>query len=382
MKAPGGHGHLVGASSRGENLKTVREIIPPFHVMQEKLGRAPLPSSPTRPSAKAPSKPGAPVAALAPEQGASEALAIQEAINSMWAPAGEASIEIEVPPSGVRLSEPSFPNAAHAHAAHAAHAARAARAAHAPPAAQAIYTPEARVTAIVTPAADGVPDSLLSFKVYTLADLERRSDAPVSMRMSRASFDLTGSGSRSARALIWPRTYAALRAFIVASLEWFRTKGERPSPKVALRKPFDALGDELQVAVESVDWRTLGVRMGIVVGATLTLLFAVLTAAELTDDLKPAGATSRLASSESTSLPPAKNALGAPTLPASTVAPATNMAAGGMQMQPAPQPMQVVTAGEIDDPAPAAPAKKAAKKPAPKKSNKLSFRNADAVFQK
>lgn len=369
MKAPGGH-PLVGASSRGENLKTVREIIPPFHVMQEKLGRAPLPSSPTRPSAKAPSKPGVPVAAIAPEQGASEALAIQEAINSMWAPAGsgEASIDIEVPPSGVRLSEPSLPNAA--------------LRAFPAPAPQAIYTPEPRVTAIVTPPADGVPDSLLSFKVYTLADLERRSDAPVSMRMSRASFDLTGSGSRSARALIWPRVYAAFRAFIVASLEWFRAKGERPSPKVALRKPFDALGDELQIAVESVDWRTLGVRMGIVVGATLTLLFAVLTAAELTDDLKPAGATSRLASSESTSLPPAKNALGAPTLPASTVAPATNMAAGGMQMQPAPQPMQVVTAGEIDDPEPAVPVKKAAKKAAPKKSNKLSFRNADAVFQK
>lgn len=359
-----------------ENLKTVREIIPPFHVMQEKLGKAPSPSKPTLVSKAM--RPGVGGDALAPEQGASEALAIQEAINSMWAPASQqqhdASVDVQMPPpSGVRMSEPGdFP---------AAFGGKPTSPATGAVAASAIYTPEPRIAAQIVHSENGASD--LSFKVYTLADLERRSDAPISMRTSRANFDM--SWSRGAQH--WSRAYATFRAFVTATVAWSRIKGERPAAKVALRKPFDALGDDLQVAVESIDWRTLGVRTGIVVGATLTLLFAVLTAAELTDDLKPAGATSRLASSESSSPVPAKNALGAPTLPTSTVAPATNMAAGGMQVVPAPvppvaQPMQVITAGEIDDPATAAPAKKpGAKKPA-KKSNKLSFRNADAVFAK
>ena len=307
--------------------KTVREILPPWEVLQEKLNKKNASIAPARNEVL--------------NQGAQQALAAQEAANSLWSPPAartsspsyaQPQDSIEAPPSsGVRMSD-SGPAAADL-------------------------------------SAVGMPDSL-SFKVYTVADLERRSDAPISMRGSRVNFDMTSSRS----SLHWQRAYVALKAFASASLAWLTTKGERPSVKVALRQPFDNLGDELQVAVESIDWRKLGVTTGIVVGATLTLLFAVLTAAELTDDLKPPGSAAHLASAETTGIP-------AKTAPdARGVAPATNMAAMGVQpVEPAVQaaPAEPSTAiGDLDTPdvPAAAPAKKVGKKP--KAAKKLALRNA------
>ena len=300
----------------------MREILPPWEVLQEKLNKKNAVSARNE----------------VLNQGAQQALAAQEAANALWSPPASAASASPSPSyaydsmdasprSGVRVSDPG-------------------------------------------PAAAEVGgDDSLSFKVYTVADLERRTDAPVSMRASRVNFDLTSSRSSQH----WQRAYVALRAFASASFEWLTLKGERPSMKVALRKPFDNLGDELQVAVESIDWRKLGVTTGIVVGATLTLLFAVLTAAELTDDLKPPGSAAHLASAETSGIP-ARTALGA-----GAVAPATNMAAMGVQPVPAAEaaPEAAAVIGDIDAPdAPAAvPAKKgAAKKPKPK--TKLALRNA------
>lgn len=300
---------------------TVREILPPWHVLQEKLQK--------RSDAVA-------TGALVPaDQAARQALAAQEAANEQWMPGSDS----EAPPSsGVRVSDPG---------------------------------PESSAA---------IADSLLSFKVYTLAELERRGEGPSSMRVSRASFDSTASRDP----MRWHRVVAALRAFGIASLAWWKTPGPRPSPKVALRQPFDALGDDLQVAVESVDWKKHGVTTGIIVGATLTLLFGVLTAAELTDDLKP-GSAAHLASRE-TSVPDAKAAPGA-----RGVAPATNMAAMGVQpvsqspnalLLAPPAAVQPATSiGEIDEPEAAPiPAKRAPGKKAKPKTSKLSFRNPDAIF--
>jgi hypothetical protein len=303
------------------NEGTVREILPPWHVLQEKLqnqkGSAPA------------------VADRANEvvnRAAQEALAAQEAANASWGTAhGSPSEPVEMPPSsGVRMSEPGQ-------------------------------------AAIATPLPDDVAGSL-SFKVYTLDELERRSDAPASMRSSRASFDTTAS--RTAQR--WQRVRLALAAFAAASLAWVKIKGERPSLKVALRQPFDDLGDDLQVAVEAIDWKKLGVTSGIVIGATLSLLFAVLTAAELTDDLRSPGATAHLASSDTSGLP-ARTALDA-----HGVAPATNMAAMGVQPVAAPVALPTLL-GDIDEPEAETPAP-ATKKPAAKKakprSNKLTLRSA------
>lgn len=308
----------TGAPARrpAAECHTVREILPPWHVLQDKLQK--------RSDAIA-------TGSLVPaDQAAREALAAQEAANEQWMPASDAP-----PSSGVRVSDPG---------------------------------PESSA------ARSDRSDGALSFKVYTLAELERRSDAPVSMRTSRASFDTTGARD----AMRWQRLFAAVRAFGVASLAWWKTPGPRPSPKVALRQPFDVLGDELQVVVESIDWKKHGVTTGIVVGASLTLLFGVLTAAELTDDLKP---TAHLASRET-------SVLEAKALPgARGVAPATNMAAMGVQpVSPSPSallpPVAAATSlGEIDDPEPAPlPPKRAAAKKAKPKATKLSFRNADGVF--
>jgi hypothetical protein len=317
---------------RSVEHKTVREILPPWHVLQEKLQNKTA---------------GLATRNEALNQGAQQALEAQEAANARWAPAAapvssragasysSPDDSIESPPSsGVRMSEPG-------------------------------------VAASFAVAGTGeAPDSLLSFKVYTLAELERRSDAPVSMRSSRVSFDMTSSRSSQH----WQRAFAALKTFATASMDWLRIKGERPKLKVALRQPFDNLGDELQVAVESVDWKKMGVTTGIVVGATLTLLFAVLTAAELTDDLKPAGSATHLASTGI----PARTALDA-----RGVAPATNMAAMGVQPMPAPiviEPPPAATAsstaGEVDELAeqPAPVAKKAKKTKA--RTTKLAVRSA------
>jgi hypothetical protein len=306
----------AAAVPRSVEHKTVREILPPWHVLQEKLQNKTA---------------GLATRNEALNQGAQQALEAQEAANARWAP----DDSIEIPPSsGVRMSEPGV-------------------------AAQ-----------LSVPGPGEGPDSLLSFKVYTLAELERRSDAPVSMRSSRLSFDLTSSRSSQH----WERAFAALKTFANASMEWLKIKGERPKLKVALRQPFDNLGDELQVAVESVDWKKIGVTTGIVVGATLTLLFAVLTAAELTDDLKPAGSATHLA----TTGIPAKTVLDA-----RSVAPATNMAAMGAQPMPAPiviEPPPAAAAstasGEIDELAEQpAPVAKKAKKAKPK-ATKLAVRSA------
>lgn len=343
--APAAKASLPPAAPSGVECKTVREILPPWEVLQEKLNK----------------KSVVPPRNEVLNQDAQQALAAQEAANALWSPPASSERgssrsasaapsspsygqdSYDAPPSsGVRMSESGLAAAEHGH----------------------VAVPQ---------------DSLLSFKVYTVADLERRSDAPISMRSSRASFDLTSSRS----SLHWQRALTALRAFATASLEWLKIKGERPSIKVALRQPFDNLGDELQVAVESIDWKKLGVTTGIVVGATLTILFAVLTAAELTDDLKPPGSAAHLASTESGSIPanPAKTASDA-----RGVTPATNMAAMGVQpvaavvaAPPAPEGSTII--GDVDAPAEApaaAPAKKpTAKKAAPKpKSTKLALRAA------
>lgn len=341
---------------RAVEAKTVREILPPWEVLQQKL-QSKTTHVVTRNEAL--------------NQEAQLALEAQEAANASWAPPpvprsleGEAErpdYSLDAPPSsGVRMSD------------------------HGPAAQVSGVSGVAGVACPPDSERGGVPDSLLTFKVYTLAELERRSDAPVSMRASRLAFDMTSSRSSQPH---WQRVAVALRAFASASLAWVKIKGDRPNPKVALRKPFDDLGDELQVAVESIDWKKLGVKTGIVVGATLTLLFGVLTVAELTDDLKPPGSATHLASAETSGIP-SKSA------PDSRgVAPATNMAAMGVQPVAAPAvlpPAPVVIAppeapataiGDIDDPEPAAathakkPAKKAAAKPKAA-TNKLTLRSA------
>jgi hypothetical protein len=172
-----------------------------------------------------------------------------------------------------------------------------------------------------------VPPAPLSFRVYTLDDLERRSDAPLSLRTSYANFDATASRGSS-------RAGGGLLA--------------------------------LWIALASIDLKKLGVTMGIVVGASLTTLFAVLIVAELTDDVRP-GAAARLASSEIL----VRSAM-SPTTPAAPVAAAPVAA-------PAAVPAVAPAVEEHALPAPASPPKRAAKKPAKPKAPR-PYRTSDALF--
>ena len=313
--------------------KTTREIIPPWHVLQEKLQKS---------ARGAGAKPADFVPA---DQAAREALAAQERANEGWTPL-LAPPPTEPPSSGVRVSESG----------------------------QRVSVP----AACVAPASDN-----LSFKVYTLAELESRGDAPIFLRMSRASFD--GVSPRGAAARL-PRVHAALRAFGRATFSWWTTRpeggGVRPDLRIALRKPFDDLGDELQVVVQAVDWKRYGVMLGIVVGASLTLLFAVLTAAELTDDLRP-GSAAHLASREtSIRTMPDVHGVAASALLADRSAPP--LAGLNVALAPAAAAQAVTSAGELDDVLEPDAAPQTARRPprkAPKaKTNKLTFRNADAIF--
>lgn len=295
--------------------KTVREVIPPWHVIQKKMAEK---ETEKREAAKKEER--APLSTITPPPPAPEALLALSAFEDV------------PPPSGVRLSEPPAPAAD-----------------------------------VAIASGDEAP--ALSFKVYTLAELERRSDAPMamSMRASRAAYDGSFSMSRSAQHLA--RAKNAVVTFLKAALAWWRTsKMEREPAKIALRQPFDAMGDELELVVRSVDWKKAGVYTGIAVGATLTLLFTVLTAAELTDDLHTNGKARMNLQSTSAVNPPPLAAAPLPPAPAVIAPPAPA----------APAPEETV---EVDPPAtkkaPAA-AKKPAAAPAKKK---LAYRNADDVFK-
>jgi len=290
--------------------KTVREVIPPWHVIQQKMADK---------EAQKKAKDERAVLEIPPPPAPEALLALS-------------AFEEVAPESGVRLSD--------------AH----------------LLIEEPANDA---PRSGSAPDDGLSFKVYTLADLERRSDAPTSMSM-RASRMFEGSVSM--RAHHAKRAKDAVIAFFKAALAWYRTsKMEREPAKIALRQPFDLMGDELELVVRTVDWKKVGVRTGIVVGASLTLLFTVLTAAELTDDLRPSGkAQMNLQSTGNVTAPPLA-AAPLPPAPVVIAAPAPVTPAAEEPAEEPPAPKKVVAT--VKKPA-AAPAKK-----------KLAYRNADDVFK-
>lgn len=313
---------VVGAPASAPSViqqtdKTVREVIPPWHVIQKKMAEKEVEKKKAAEAAENEEKKEerAPLSTITPPPPAPEALLALSAFEDV------------APSSGVRLSEPPPP-----------------------------------FDDVAPPSVEGEPG--LSFKVYTLAELERRSDAPMalSMRASRVAFD--GTLSRSSQH--WVRVKNAVVTFAKAAYAWWKTsKMEREPAKIALRQPFDEMGDELEFVVRSVDWKRAGVHTGIAVGASLTLLFGVLIAAELTDDLHT-NAKARM-NMQSTS------AVNPPPLAAAPLPPAPVVIA-----PPAPPAAPEETV-EIDPPAKkAAAAKKPAAAPAKKK---LAYRNADDVFK-
>ncbi len=277
------------SSKRGTADRTVREILPPWQVLQDKLRKGKVPVSMAGPPTVL-------------DRTAQKALEAQEAANasSNWGALPARTRQTSDVESREQTSAPSIAS---------------------PPSVCKSETEHA-LPAVLPPAPIEVPEPALTFKAYTLAELERRSDAPVSLRSPRAA--------------------------------------ATPLP------PRD------------VDWKRVGVRAGIVLGASLTLLFAVLTAAELTDDLKPR--SSAMAMRAAASEPPL-HVEASTTGAMVSVSPAVP-SPGGTVSGPTASPMPAVE--EIDFPAEphaasgkkGSAAKRAAAVAAKAKTAKLSMRSA------
>jgi hypothetical protein len=197
------------------------------------------------------------------------------------------------------------------------------------------------------PVVDALEDNV-SFKVYTLAELDRR------MRDTPASFVRPSVGVIVEKGPSpWPRAGAALLALATTFKAWLLLGSGRPALGDALRAPSVVLDLELRAAIRTVEWKRVGMFGGAGLATAFALLFIVLTVAELTDDLKPArasGSTSLVSSSgesEPVSATTTTLATLAPEPSAAAVAPASTFV------------------DELDGPAPVAAVKapKAAKAP-------------------
>ncbi len=218
----------------------------------------------------------------------------------------------------------------------------------------------------VRTSADGPePARELTYSVYTVTELDARAQARPS-RMSMAF-----APAVAPRPSRWPDVGKSGLALARAWWTCIRTPKPRPRVMDVCRVPLTAFLTDLEGALRALPWRKLAIGAGIAVGSLVLLLFVVLTAAELTDDLKPGRSRSAL-TTETGAFGSPTTAIGSEVEPASEVKPMV----GGTVAKPAdPRPAVAEPAQiEIDDDdtphaAKAAP-KPAAAKPAAAASTK------------
>ena len=184
----------------------------------------------------------------------------------------------------------------------------------------------------------------LSYQVYTLKDLEARGiNADLSVPSTRMSVVMNVP-----RPNPWGDVARAAFNILRLSKTWIVTPSPKPAIKDAFRAPIVALGYELRQAIKATDWKKVGIYTGLSVGVFLFLLFAVVTAADLTDDLKPSRVSNTQTGDSYT------NAIVAAAHP--TAAPVAKAA------PPAPAPADTIEVSSEPTPPPAAPAPKPAAK--------------------
>jgi hypothetical protein len=131
----------------------------------------------------------------------------------------------------------------------------------------------------------------LSFAVYSVADLNARSHARRSM-VALPEYAPPAVGVRD-----------VVRAFVQIPMAlWGALHAKRPRPRIrqAMEAPVSAfaaaLRSYLKHFLKNVPWRKVGLGFGGVLGTLLLLTVFVLTAADLTDDVKPSSGSSMTAS--------------------------------------------------------------------------------------
>jgi len=129
----------------------------------------------------------------------------------------------------------------------------------------------------------------LTYRVYTLAELEGRplASAPSSCAAAPSPNRSPNHGSNAER---WSAVGRAALVVLRSAEAWFRllrVASHRPAAMDLLRTPLLDLRRELRSALAHVEWRKVGTGAVLALGAFFLLVFVVLTAADLTDDLKP-----------------------------------------------------------------------------------------------
>ena len=133
----------------------------------------------------------------------------------------------------------------------------------------------------------------------------------------------------------WPDAWRSTKALGQAWLAWYKTPKPRSRMMDVCGVPLAALRADLAASLMQLPWRKIFVRGGLGLATFFFLLFIVLTAAELTDDLKP-GAPRAASTSASTSSVMTTNALTAPAA-APSAAPAEEAPAIELEDTPAPK---------------------------------------------
>lgn len=212
----------------------------------------------------------------------------------------------------------------------------------------------------VRPSEENGPARPLTYSVYTVADLEARSQA-YPQRMSMPAVP-----SPAVQPARWLETGKAAAALLRVC--WAHVRAPKPRPRLSdvAQVPYQLFLTELRISLRSVPWKKLATGSGIALGTLLVLLFIVLTAAELTDDLKPARTSTTSAMQTARATTSALDVVEARTAAKSgetkVVAPAP-AAAHPAHLEPA----DTIEIDEDAPPAGAKTSKPAAKKPAAKK---------------
>jgi hypothetical protein len=198
---------------------------------------------------------------------------------------------------------------------------------------------------------DEPPPTDLTYAVYTVKDLDARGPAR-SPRMSMAfAPELQAPPSR------WAEVGKAA-ALLIRSW-WIHVRMSKPRPPLhaVCQVPLQLFLTELKLSLRASPWRKIAIGGGVAIGTMLALVFVVVTAAELTDDLKPASRTSAMTTAKVGSL-----------TSTATADYAANVAVAAKAPEP---PKAVAAAGdtiEIDDAPPPPVSKPALKAPPVKKA--------------